>query len=199
MFNNFISKKKEKILNRFFDIFFALIFLILLLPIIILTSILIKIDSKGPIFFLSNRVGKKNKLFKMIKFRSMKTNTKIIETSKLEEPFQNITKIGKILRRFSIDEIPQFFCVLKGDMSIVGPRPALSSQISLINKRKKYGIDKLKPGITGYAQINGRDLISDQKKIEFELEYLNHKSLALDLKILYKTIFIVLNKKGVSH
>ena len=186
-------------MNRSFDIFFALFFLILLLPIIILTSILIKIDSEGPIFFLSSRVGKKNKIFKMIKFRSMKVNTKIIETSKLEDPLKNITKIGKILRRFSIDEIPQFFCVLKGDMSIVGPRPALSSQISLIDMRKKYGIDKLKPGITGYAQINGRDLINDQKKIEFELEYLNHKSLALDIKILYKTIFIVLNKKGVLH
>ena len=92
-----------------------------------------------------------------------------------------------------------FFVYYKGDMSIVGPRPALSSQISLIDMRKKYGIDKLKPGITGYAQINGRDLINDQKKIEFELEYLNHKSLALDIKILYKTIFIVLNKKGILH
>ena len=135
----------------------------------------------------------------MIKFRSMLANTEIVESSKLRNPELKITKLGKILRNFSIDEIPQLYCVLKGSMSIVGPRPALVSQSNLLRLRQKYGIDLLKPGITGYAQINGRDLVTDKKKIELELEYLNKKNLITDLKIIYKTLFVVLNKNGISH
>ncbi len=162
-------------------------------------SLLIKIDSKGPIFFYSERVGENSKIFKMIKFRSMFENTKIIETKKLENPDLKITYLGKFLRKYSIDEVPQFFCVILGKMSIVGPRPALPTQVDLINKRKIYGIDKIKPGITGYAQINGRDLITDQEKIKFEIEYLKKKSLLFDLKILIKTVYIVFRGKGISH
>ena len=169
------------------------------MPLFLLIPLLIKIDSKGPIFFYSDRVGKKNKIFKMLKFRSMHVGTKIIETSKLSDPKKNVTKVGIFLRNFSIDEIPQFLSVLKGDMSIVGPRPALPSQVDLIDMRKKFGISVLKPGITGLAQINGRDLITDQKKVKFELEYLKNKNLILDLKILFKTIFVVFKKKGISH
>lgn len=135
----------------------------------------------------------------MIKFRSMFLNTKVIETSKLDNPETKITRVGKFLRKYSIDELPQFFCVLLGSMSIVGPRPALSTQFNLIDKRKKYGIDKIKPGITGNAQINGRDLLTDQKKIEYEINYLKNKSLIFDLKIILKTILIVFKKKGISH
>lgn len=162
-------------------------------------SILIKIDSKGPIFFFSERVGQNNKIFKMIKFRSMFENTKIIETKKLKNPNLSITNFGKFLRKYSIDEVPQFFCVILGQMSIVGPRPALPTQVDLINKRKIHGIDKIKPGITGYAQINGRDLITDKEKIKFEIEYLKKKSLLFDLKILIMTIFIVFKRKGILH
>ena len=169
------------------------------MPIFIVVPLLIKLDSPGPVFFITERIGKNNKKFKMIKFRSMLANTEIVESSKLRNPELKITKLGKILRNFSIDEIPQLYCVLKGSMSIVGPRPALVSQSNLLRLRQKYGIDLLKPGITGYAQINGRDLVTDKKKIELELEYLNKKNLITDLKIIYKTLFVVLNKNGISH
>ena len=186
-------------MNRLINILMSLIFLIILFPIIIIVSFLIKIDSKGPIFFVSNRVGQYNKIFKMIKFRTMHTNTRIVETSKLKNANSKITKLGKILRKYSIDETPQFISVILGDMNIVGPRPALPSQIKLINSRKKFGIDKIKPGLTGYAQVNGRDLITDKKKINLEIQYLKKKNFLLDLVIIVKTIKVVLNKIGVSH
>lgn len=197
--HNVNSKKRKIKLYRLFDIFFGIIFSILSLPIFIIVPLLIKLDSSGPVFFISDRIGKNNKKFKMIKFRSMLVDTEIVESSKLKNPKFKITRLGKILRYFSIDEIPQLFCVLKGSMSIVGPRPALASQFNLLRLRKKYGIDLLKPGITGYAQINGRDLLTDKKKIELEFEYLNKKNFITDLKIIYKTFFIVLKKKGISH
>ena len=160
---------------------------------------MIKLDSRGPIFFISERVGQNNKSFKMIKFRTMYLNTEIIETAKLENHKSKITKLGKVLRKLSIDEIPQFICVIKGQMAIVGPRPALPSQISLIESRQKYGIDKLLPGITGFAQISGRDLISDKEKLNFELNYLKQKSLLIDLKIIFKTVKVVFSRVGITH
>tara|TARA_B100001063_G_C16358276_1_gene354750 strand:- start:36 stop:518 length:483 start_codon:yes stop_codon:yes gene_type:complete len=160
---------------------------------------MIKLDSRGPIFFISERVGQNNKSFKMIKFRTMYLNTEIIETAKLENHKSKITKLGKVLRKLSIDEIPQFICVIQGQMAIVGPRPALPSQISLIESRQKYGIDKLLPGITGFAQISGRDLISDKEKLNFELNYLKQKSLLIDLKIIFKTVKVVFSRVGITH
>tara|TARA_B110000008_G_C16885544_1_gene530705 strand:- start:862 stop:1269 length:408 start_codon:yes stop_codon:yes gene_type:complete len=135
----------------------------------------------------------------MIKFRTMYLNTEIIETAKLEDHKSKITKLGKILRKLSIDEIPQFICVIQGQMAIVGPRPALPSQISLIESRQKYGVDKLLPGITGFAQTSGRDLISDKEKLNFELNYLKQKSLLVDLKIIFKTIKVVFSRVGIAH
>ena len=129
----------------------------------------------------------------------MFTDTEIVETSKLKNAEAKVTNLGKILRKYSIDEVPQFFCVLLGKMSIVGPRPALISQKKLIEERKKYGIDLIKPGITGNAQINGRDLLTDEKKIELELDYKKNQSFIYDLKIIYKTVLIVSKKKGVIH
>lgn len=160
---------------------------------------MIKLDSRGPIFFISERVGQNKKSFKMIKFRTMYLNTEIIETAKLENHKSKITKLGKVLRKLSIDEIPQFICVIQGHMAIVGPRPALPSQISLIESRQKYGIDKLLPGITGFAQISGRDLISDKEKLNFEFNYLKQKSLLIDLKIIFKTVKVVFSRVGITH
>ena len=181
------------------DIFFGLLFSIILLPLIIIVAIIIKFDSKGPIFFISERIGLDNKKFKMIKFRTMFINTEIAETSKLKNPKLKVTKVGKFLRNYSIDEIPQFFNLILGNMTIVGPRPALPQQVKLINNRKKFGIHKIKPGVTGYAQVNGRDLITDSKKLNLEIEYIKNRSFYLDLKIVLQTFIVVFSKIGVSH
>ena len=186
-------------MRRLIDIFFGILLSLILSPLIILIGIIIKIDSQGPVFFISERVGLNNKKFKMIKFRTMFTNTEIAETSKLKNPKLKVTKIGKFLRKYSIDEIPQFFNLILGNMTIVGPRPALPQQLKLINNRKKFGIDKIKPGVTGHAQVNGRDLISDSKKLNLEIEYMKNRSWYLDLKIILKTFKVVLSKIGVSH
>jgi O-antigen biosynthesis protein WbqP len=186
-------------LNRLTNFFLGLIFFLVLLPLILVISALIKLDSRGPIFFISKRIGQYNQNFQMIKFRTMYINTELVESAKLKNPNSKVTKLGKILRKLSIDEIPQFFCVIKGQMAIVGPRPALPSQVSLINNRKKYGIDKIMPGITGHAQINGRDLISDKEKLNLEIEYMKKKSFSLDLMIILKTIKVVFKRMGISH
>ena len=186
-------------MKRIIDILLGIFFSLIFLPMIIIISILIKLDSEGPIFFISDRIGKNSQNFKMIKFRTMFLNTEVVETSKLQNANFKITKIGKTLRKYSIDEIPQFFNVIIGNMSIVGPRPALPQQIELIGKRKKIGIDKIKPGITGYAQVNGRDLISDTKKLDLEIEYLKKKNFYVDLMIIFKTLKVVFNKIGISH
>ena len=135
----------------------------------------------------------------MIKFRTMYINTELIESNKIKELDQKLTVVGKILRRYSVDEIPQFFSVISGEMSIVGPRPALKSQIDLINKRTNLGIQKIKPGITGLAQINGRDMISIEKKVYYDHEYSKNKNIIIDLIIIIKTIKVVFSKKGVMH
>ena len=186
-------------MNRLTNFFLSLIFFLILLPLMLVISVLIKLDSRGPIFFISKRIGQYNQKFDMIKFRTMHINTELIESAKLKNPNSKVTKLGKVIRKLSIDEIPQFYCVIKGQMAIVGPRPALPTQLDLINNRKKYGIDKIMPGITGNAQINGRDLISDQKKLNLEVEYMKKKSFLLDLKIIFQTIKVVFNRMGISH
>ncbi len=186
-------------MNRYFDILIAIVSLFILLPLIIFVSIMIKVDSKGPIFFISERIGQYNQKFKMIKFRTMFIDTEIVETDKLKNPDIKITRFGKIIRRYSIDEIPQLICVIFGKMAIVGPRPALPEQTDLIKARINLEIDKIKPGITGYAQINGRDFISIEKKIALESEYMSKKNFIFDLLIIFKTFKVVFKKKGVSH
>jgi len=186
-------------LTRIVEIFFCIILLIILLPFLLIIFTLIKLDSNGPTFFISNRVGKEGIQFKMIKFRTMFVNTEIVESNRIEDVNLKITKIGKILRRYSIDEIPQLFNIIKGEMSFVGYRPSLLTQYELNEKRKHLNINKFKPGITGLAQISGRDLISIEKKIELENEYLIKKNFLFDLIIVLKTIKVVLVKKGISH
>lgn len=186
-------------MKRIFDLVFGFIlFTVFSIPMIII-SIFIKLDSNGPIIYFSNRIGQNNKIFKMLKFRTMYTNTPQIGSNELNDPEKYITSLGKYLRKFSLDELPQIINVMKGSMSIVGPRPALKSQKELIDNRKKLGISKLKPGITGLAQVKGRDNISLKKKIEFDLEYLKKNNLLYDLRIIFKTALAVLNRKDISH
>ena len=154
-----------------------------------LISLLIKLDTNGPIIYYSDRVGKDNKIFKMPKFRTMAINSPQVASDKLIDPNKYVTRIGKFLRKFSLDEIPQIFNVISGSMSIVGPRPALYNQKTLIEKRTKLGIEKLKPGITGLAQVNGRDELPIPDKVALDVEYMEKRSSWFDIKILFLTFY----------
>lgn len=182
-------------LNRLF----ALIIIILISPLLIIISLFIIFDDGFPIFFTQKRVGKNYTFFKMYKFRSMKKNTPNVATHLLESPEQYILKVGKIIRKLSFDEFPNLINIIKGEMVFVGPRPALYNQDELMKLRIKHSIDKLKPGLTGWAQINGRDEISNEEKVKLEVEYITKKSLLFDLNIIIKTFTSAFLSKGVSH
>ncbi len=177
----------------------SLLILILLSPIFILITLFIFIEDGYPVFFTQKRVGINHTFFNIYKFRSMKKNTPNVATHLLENPEQYVLKIGRILRKLSLDELPNLINIIKGEMVFVGPRPALYNQDDLMQLRTKAGVDKLKPGITGWAQINGRDEISLDEKVRFEKEYLERKSLWFDLKILVLTFSSVLKRDGVKH
>jgi len=177
--------------------FFAFLLICILSPLFVVVALLIKIDSPGPVIFKQKRVGQYGNYFTIYKFRTMKIDTPDLPSDKIDKNDQRFTRIGKILRRFSIDEIPQLFNIIKGDMSFIGPRPALYNQVELINLRKKEGIFALKPGITGWAQVNGRDNISIKEKVELDKFYLQHKSLLLDLKIIFLTFVNVITGSGL--
>jgi len=186
-------------MKRFFDLFFGIVFVILLAAPMLIIAVLVRITSKGPALYWSDRVGRNNNIFKMPKFRSMLIDTPSIATHLLDNPDSCLTPIGGFLRRSSLDELPQLFSVLKGDMSFVGPRPALYNQDDLIILRTKRGVNTLLPGITGWAQINGRDELKILDKVALDIEYLNHKSLWFDIKILWKTFLKVVKGVGISH
>jgi O-antigen biosynthesis protein WbqP len=186
-------------MKKTFDIVSAIFLILLLLPIVVIIGLLIKATSKGNIIYWSDRMGGNGQIFKMPKFRTMKSDTPAVATHLLDNPQNHLTSIGGFLRKTSLDELPQLWSVLRGDMSFVGPRPALFNQDDLIALRAKNGIDKLLPGITGWAQINGRDEISIEKKVSFEIEYLNKKSFWFDIKILWLTFFKVFFDKDISH
>ena len=186
-------------MNRFFELFLIIsLGLFLLVPFLIII-ILIKLDSKGPIFYFSQRIGKGNQAFSMPKLRTMKVDTPQVASHLLQNPEIYQTQIGNILRRTSFDEIPQILSVIKGDMRLVGPRPALFNQTDLIELRTKRNIHTLKPGITGWAQINGRDELSILNKVKFDKEYLDSRSFRFDIYIIWLTIKKVVWKEGVSH
>ncbi len=186
-------------MKRLFDIILGIILLLgFFIPIIIII-LFIKFDSKGPILFFSKRIGKENNVYKMPKFRTMIENTPLVATDKLKNPKKYLTKFGIFLRKYSLDEIPQLISVILGHMSLVGPRPALYNQLDLIKERNKLGINKLRPGITGLAQIKGRDNLSLNEKIKFDLDYLRKNSFFFDICILAKTVFVVLKRKDISH
>ena len=186
-------------MKRAFDLSLVLILIIPILTISIIVGILVKISSKGPCLYFSDRVSRNNKVFKMPKFRSMIIDTPSVATHLLDNPGNYLTPIGGFLRRSSLDELPQLFSVLKGDMSFVGPRPALYNQDDLIALRTKKGVDKLLPGITGWAQVNGRDELSIPDKVALDTEYLDRQSFWFDVKILCMTFLKVAKRDGVSH
>ena len=182
-------------LNRFF----AFIFLIFLFPIFLIIALAIFIEDGLPFFFTQKRVGINYTFFNIYKFRSMKKNTPNIATHLLVNPDQYLLKIGKFIRKNSLDELPNLINIIKGEMVFVGPRPALYNQDDLMDFRVATGVSKLKPGITGWAQINGRDEISIAQKVQLEQEYLYKKSILFDVEIILKTFTNVLFSKGVSH
>ena len=178
---------------------FALVLLVILSPIFLVVALFIFIEDGIPVFFTQKRVGVNYSFFQIYKFRSMKKNTPNVATHLLDNPEQYLLKIGMFIRKTSLDELPNLINIIKGDMVFVGPRPALYNQDDLMEFRVATGVDKLKPGITGWAQINGRDDISIEKKVQLELEYLQKKSFLFDIEILTKTFTNVVFSKGVSH
>ena len=185
--------------KRLFDILIAFIAIIILIIPCVFISILILQTSSGPVIYWSRRIGSNGTHFMMPKFRTMQVHTPEVPTDKLSDPEKYLTPIGSFLRRSSIDELPQLLSVLIGDMSLVGPRPALYNQYDVISKRKVFGIDFLKPGITGWAQINGRDHLSIKEKIRLDYEYLKKQSIFFDFKIIFKTINLVNKKRNIIH
>ena len=186
-------------MKRIFDLSLAIsILLITIIPILII-ALIVKLTSTGPVFYWSDRVGLNNELFKMPKFRSMKIDTPEVATHLLTNPQNALTPIGSFLRKTSLDELPQLWNIVKGEMSFVGPRPALFNQHDLITLRTEQGIHRLIPGLTGWAQINGRDELAIAKKVKLDAEYMHKQSFTRDLYILWLTLFKVIKSHGVKH
>jgi O-antigen biosynthesis protein WbqP len=186
-------------MKRLFDLILSTVVIVILLIPMLLIMFAIRLTSKGPALYWSDRVGIDNSLYKMPKFRSMRTDTPEVATHLLLNPNKFLSPIGGFLRRTSLDELPQVFSIFKGDMSFVGPRPALFNQDDLIALRSENNLAKLIPGLTGWAQINGRDNLSISEKIELEIEYLHKRSFWFDCKILWLTFLKVISKTGVLH
>ena len=189
----------SKIMKRSFDLLLSLFALIVLLIPMMIIAVAIKLTSHGPVLYWSDRVGKNNEIFRMPKFRTMQTDTPAVATHLLGEPSRYVTGIGKILRKTSMDELPQLFSIITGDMSFVGPRPALFNQDDLIELRTKKGIHRLTPGLTGWAQVHGRDELPIPVKVEYDHYYLLNHSFSLDLKIMLQTVLKVALREGVVH
>lgn len=186
-------------MKRLFDLFAVGIFAVLLLLPFLAVMLAVKLTSKGPMFYWSQRVGRDNVMFWMPKFRSMRVDTPNVATHLLKDPAKHLTPIGGLLRKSSLDELPQLWSILRGDMSFVGPRPALFNQDDLIAARTERGIHALVPGLTGWAQVNGRDDLPIPDKVGYDAEYLERRSMLFDFKILWMTAGKVLNRSGVSH
>lgn len=195
---NAMSKNLVNV-KRLFDIIIAIILTgVFCIPIFLIACV-VKISSKGPVLYWSDRIGINNVIFKMPKFRTMRTDTPAVATHLLKNPEAYLTPVGSLLRKFSLDELPQLWSILKGDMSFVGPRPALYNQDDLKELRTRKKIHMLTPGITGWAQVNGRDELPIPVKVEFDDYYMKNKSFTLDLKILWMTFVKVLKKEGIRH
>jgi len=186
-------------MKRIFDLIISLMGLLILLVPMLIVSVLVKLTSRGPVLYWSDRVGRNNAIFRMAKFRTMRQDTPAVATHLLHDPKSVLTPIGNVLREFSVDELPQLWSIIKGDMSIVGPRPALFNQYDLITLRTGKCVHELMPGLTGWAQVNGRDELSIPQKVDLDVEYLHHQSLRVDIKIIGLTFMKVLKKYGVSH
>jgi O-antigen biosynthesis protein WbqP len=197
--DKFTTAKGDVLLKRLFDLALAIILSgVLAIPILIV-ALLVRLTSPGPALYWSDRVGRNNSLFRMPKFRSMRVGTPAVATHLLANPQAHLTPIGAFLRKSSLDELPQLWSILVGDMSFVGPRPALFNQADLIALRSAKGVDMLVPGLTGWAQINGRDELPIPDKVELDAEYLRRRSLWFDIRIMWMTAVKVLRRDGVSH
>ena len=193
-----MEKKPYLVIKRIIDIIFSVLGLIILIPVFLIISIAIKVESKGPVIFKQKRIGKGKKYFTIYKFRTMRSDTpKDMPTHMLKNANGCITKVGNILRKTSLDELPQLVNILKGDMSIIGPRPALWNQDDLVEEREKYHANDIRPGLTGWAQVNGRDELEIPVKAKYDGEYIEKASLWFDIKIFFKTIINVFKHEGI--
>lgn len=186
-------------MKRFFDLLLGLCVAVVLVFPVVVVAILVRLTSKGPVLYWSDRVGKENTIFRMPKFRSMLVGTPAVATHLLRDPKACLTPIGSFLRKSSLDELPQLWSILVGDMSFVGPRPALFNQDDLIALRTACGVNELTPGLTGWAQVNGRDELPIPEKVKLDAEYLQRRSFWFDIRILWLTFVKVLRRDGVSH
>ena len=186
------------VIKRLIDIVGSLCGIILLSPLFLIVAILIKLDSKGPVIFKQTRIGKDSKPFNIYKFRSMKVESPNLSTEEFKNASDFTTRVGKFIRKTSIDELPQLVNILKGDMSIVGPRPVIDKEVRLLELRKECKVDSILPGITGLAQINGRDHVDDYQKVKYDFEYLVKRNLVLDITIIINTILKVIKSEGIK-
>jgi O-antigen biosynthesis protein WbqP len=186
-------------MKRLFDLVLSALGIIVLALPLLMVALAVKLTSPGPVLYWSDRVGCHNRIFRMPKFRSMRTDTPAVATHLLQDPDAWLTPIGAFLRKTSLDELPQLWSILAGDMSIVGPRPALFNQDDLIALRSERGVHELAPGLTGWAQVNGRDELPIPQKVELDVEYLRRRSFLFDLRIVWLTVIKVLRRDGVSH
>lgn len=186
-------------MKRAFDFTVSLLLIIILFPLFLLISLIVLIDAGSPVIFRQYRVGKDNKLFYIFKFRTMRRGVKNVATANLKNSEKLITRSGRFLRKTSLDELPQLVNVLLGDMSFVGPRPLIPEEKEIRALRKKYNVYSVRPGITGWAQINGRDNLTDEEKALFDKEYIDKQSIWFDIKILFRTVFVVLKRENISE
>ena len=186
-------------MKRLFDLVAAIILSIILFVPVVIVAVFVKITSTGPVLYWSDRVGRYNQIFKMPKFRSMRMDTPAVATHLLIEPKAYLTPIGSFLRKSSLDELPQIWSILSGDMSFVGPRPALFNQDDLVALRTEHGVHELVPGLTGWAQVNGRDELPIPEKVKLDVEYMKRQSIMFDIRIIWLTFVKVLHRDGVTH
>lgn len=186
-------------MKRFFDFAVALLASLIFLPLIVALAVLVKLTSKGPVLYWSNRVGRDNRIFSMPKLRTMRVDTPVVATHLLTNPNQYLTPIGGFLRRSSLDELPQLWSILTGQMSIVGPRPALFNQHNLIELRTEKGVHTLRPGLTGWAQVNGRDELPIPDKVRLDVDYMHKQSLVFDIRVMILTFLKVVRREGITH
>ena len=186
-------------MKRVFDVIVSVMALVVLSPVFLAVALAVRLTSRGPVFHISDRVGKDNRIFRMFKFRTMREDTPHVATHLMTDPKAYLTPVGGVLRKTSLDELPQLINVLKGDMSLVGPRPALFNQDDLISLRTEKGVHQLVPGITGWAQVNGRDELPIPLKVDLDVFYVESRSFWLDLKILFRTVLNVFKGDSVSH
>lgn len=186
-------------MKRILDFLLALTASIIFFPLFAILAIVVKLTSKGPVLYWSNRVGRNNQIFSMPKLRTMRTDTPVVATHLLSNPDQYLTPVGGFLRRTSLDELPQLWCILTGSMSIVGPRPALFNQHNLIEMRTEQGVHTIRPGLTGWAQINGRDELPIPDKVRLDVDYLRKQSVIFDVKVMLLTFVKVARREGITH